>query len=57
DALELIDAAGYRSRGWKTGRGRIGALAAVGAWAAFDDWTVERIAYREPARWGTEREV
>lgn len=57
DALEHIEAAGYRSRGWKTGRGRLGALAAVGAWATFDDWTVERIAYREPDRWGTAREV
>ncbi len=57
DALAVAGAAGYRSRGWKTGRGRIGALAAVGAWAAFDDWTVERIAYRERGRWGTPREV
>ncbi|MEZ3163536.1 tRNA(Ile)(2)-agmatinylcytidine synthase [Halorubrum sp. RMP-47] len=39
------------------GRGRIGALAAVGAPAAFDDWTVERIAYRELNRCGTHREV
>jgi tRNA(Ile2)-agmatinylcytidine synthase len=39
------------------GRGRIGALAAVGAPAAFDDWTFERIAYRELDRCGTAREV
>ncbi|TKX53456.1 DUF1743 domain-containing protein [Halorubrum sp. SP3] len=39
------------------GRGRIGALAAVGAPAAFDDWTFERIAYRELDRCGTPREV
>jgi len=39
------------------GRGRIGALAAVGAPAAFDDWTVERIAYRELNRCGTQRTV
>ncbi|QWC19352.1 tRNA(Ile)(2)-agmatinylcytidine synthase [Halorubrum sp. 2020YC2] len=39
------------------GRGRIGALAAVGATAAFDDWTFERIAYRELDRCGTPREV
>jgi tRNA(Ile2)-agmatinylcytidine synthase len=57
DALEAIEAAGYRSRGWKAGRGRIGALAAVGAWQALDDWTVEHIAYRDPERWGTPREV
>ncbi|WP_128476805.1 tRNA(Ile)(2)-agmatinylcytidine synthase [Halorussus pelagicus] len=35
DAEELIETAGYRSAGWKVGRGKIGALAAVGAWAAF----------------------
>jgi tRNA(Ile2)-agmatinylcytidine synthase len=39
------------------GRGRIGALAAVGAPAAFDDWTFERISYRERNRCGTPREV
>jgi tRNA(Ile2)-agmatinylcytidine synthase len=39
------------------GRGRIGALAAVGAPAAFDDWTFERISYRELDRCGTPREV
>ncbi|MFB6227769.1 MAG: DUF1743 domain-containing protein [Halobacteriales archaeon] len=57
DALELIDAHGYRAEGWKTGRGRIGALAAVGAWRALEDWTYEHIAYREPRRRGTPREV
>ncbi|WP_424014036.1 TiaS agmantine-binding domain-containing protein [Halorubrum xinjiangense] len=39
------------------GRGRIGALAAVGAPAAFDDWTFERISYRKLDRCGTPREV
>ncbi|ELZ58611.1 MULTISPECIES: tRNA(Ile)(2)-agmatinylcytidine synthase [Halorubrum] len=39
------------------GRGRVGALAAVGAPAAFDDWTVERISYRELDRCGTPRDV
>ena len=57
DALATIDAHGYREAGWKTGRGRIGALAAVGAARALDDWTYEYIAYREPGRWGTPREV
>lgn len=56
DAQALIDANGYRAAWWKTGRGRIGALAAVGAWAAFDEWTYEYIAYRVPDRWGTPRE-
>ncbi|WP_096394019.1 tRNA(Ile)(2)-agmatinylcytidine synthase [Halorubrum trapanicum] len=39
------------------GRGRIGALAAVGAPAAFDDWTFERISYRELDRCGTPRDI
>ena len=39
------------------GRGRIGALAAVGAPLAFDEWTVERISYRELDRCGTPRDV
>ncbi|UPV75786.1 tRNA(Ile)(2)-agmatinylcytidine synthase [Halorussus limi] len=59
DAEEAIEAADYRSAGWKVGRGRIGALAAVGAWAAFEggDWTYECISYRDPERVGTPREV
>jgi len=57
DALALIETHGYRAEGWKTGRGRIGALAAAGAWPAFGDWTYEHIAYREPDRWGTPRDV
>ncbi len=56
-AKSLIREAGFRSAGWKGGRGKIGALAAVGAGEAFDEWTVEYIAYREPDRWGTPREV
>ncbi|QLD88949.1 DUF1743 domain-containing protein [Natronomonas salina] len=56
-AATLVSEVGYRSRGWKNGRGVIGALAAVGAWRAFDDWTAEYITYREPDRWGTERDV
>ncbi|MFW5956846.1 MAG: TiaS agmantine-binding domain-containing protein [Natronomonas sp.] len=57
DAMELLEAEGFRHRGWKNGRGLIGALAAVGAWRAFDEWTWEHIAYRRPDRWGTDREV
>jgi tRNA(Ile2)-agmatinylcytidine synthase len=57
DALGLIDAHDYRAEGWKTGRGRIGALAAVGAWRALEDWTYEHITYREPTRRGTPRDV
>ena len=54
EAVALLDRLGYRHDG---GRGRIGALAAVGAGRAFDDWTYERIAYRELERCGTPREV
>jgi len=63
DALALVDAHGYRSAGWKAGRGRIGALAAVGASRALSDpafspdRTYELITYREPERWGTPRSV
>jgi len=57
DAERLIAAEGYESAGWKNARGQIGALAAVGAWAAFDEWTYELLSYRERERWGTTREV
>ncbi|GAB6860596.1 DUF1743 domain-containing protein [Haloplanus litoreus] len=57
EALELIDELDYRHRGWDGGRGRIGALAAVGAGRAFADWTYEHVAYRELDRCGTPREV
>jgi tRNA(Ile2)-agmatinylcytidine synthase len=57
DALALVDEHGYRQRGWKGGWGRVGALAAVGAWAAFDDWTHEHISYRAFERCGTPRAV
>ena len=53
-AEELIEDAGFESRARGIGRGRIGALAAVGAWAAFDEWTYECISYRERDRWGTD---
>ena len=62
-AIEIADAAGYVHRGWAgagcdvTGRGRIGALAAVGAWDAVEEWTYEQIAYREFDRCGTPRTV
>ena len=57
DATAVLERHGYRTGGVGNGRGRIGALAAVGAWRAFDDWTYECISYREPGRWGTPREV
>lgn len=39
------------------GRGRIGCLAAIGAWKEFDDWTYENITYRFPEPRGTERDI
>ncbi|WP_276251996.1 tRNA(Ile)(2)-agmatinylcytidine synthase [Haloarcula rara] len=56
-ATLLADTAGFARLQRGNGRGLVGALAAVGAWAALDDWTYEHIAYREPDRWGTERDV
>ncbi len=56
-AVDLADRAGYRTVARGNGRGRVGALAAVGARRAFDEWTYERIAYRERGRWGTPRSV
>ncbi len=57
DAVSLADSTGYRHWGRGNGRGRIGALAAIGAWEALEDWTYETIAYREESRWGTPRAV
>jgi tRNA(Ile2)-agmatinylcytidine synthase len=56
-ARTLAGEAGYETVSVGNGRGVIGALAAVGAWRALDDWTHECIAYRERDRWGTERSV
>ncbi|WP_267163660.1 tRNA(Ile)(2)-agmatinylcytidine synthase [Halovenus salina] len=56
-ARKLADDAGFAVAVEGNGRGVIGALAAVGAWTAFEEWTYECISYREPPRWGTEREV
>jgi len=57
DARALAADCGFEAATWGDGRGLVGALAAVGAWAAFDDWTAEHIAYRDRDRWGTERAV
>jgi len=58
-AVTRARAAGYHLDCWGSGRGVIGALAAVGAWAGRSDrdWTVEHIAYRTPDRRGTPRTV
>lgn len=55
EALRALDAAGARYRGYGNGRGLIGATAAAAA--EFPDHTYELLVYREPARWGTPREV
>lgn len=54
EALEASEGCG-RVRGYKNGRGRIGALAAS-SWRPRDR-TYEILAYRERTRWGTMREV
>jgi len=56
-ARALATDAGFETVTAGNGRGLIGALAAVGAWRAFDEWTHECISYRERERWGTERDV
>ena len=71
-ALSLLSETGYDAVGWGdgrrvvdddpggdelVGRGRVGALAAVGAWRASSEWTYERIDYRKFERCGTPREV
>lgn len=57
EAEELIENNGFLSRYLGNGRGRIGCVAAIGAWNSLDDWTYERIAYRYPEPRGTERQV
>jgi len=54
DALDAAKGCG-RVRGYKEGRGRIGALAAL-SWRPRDR-TYEVLAYRERSRWGTRREI
>ncbi len=56
-ARRVADQAGFETITGGNGRGLIGALAAVGAWRAVETWTYECISYREPDRWGTERQV
>ena len=55
DARSFLDEEGIWYRGFKKGRGLIGALAAVGA--DLPDFTYELIAYRERRRWGTPRSI
>jgi tRNA(Ile2)-agmatinylcytidine synthase len=55
EAEEIIERCGLWSRSFKNRRGLIGALAAMGA--EFPDETYELLAYRDPGRWGTDREI
>jgi len=55
EARELLEAEGAWYRGFKNGRGLIGALAAVGA--DLPDFTYELIVYRQRPRWGSHREI
>jgi len=55
EARKLLDEEGVWYRGFKKGRGLIGALAAVGA--DLPDFTYELIAYREKQRWGRPRRI
>jgi len=57
EARRLCEAAGFRRRTRGNGRGVVGALAATGAWRAFESWTYEALSYRERERWGTPRQV
>jgi tRNA(Ile2)-agmatinylcytidine synthase len=54
-AVALLDTAGARYKGWKNRRGLIGATAAVAS--SLPDRTSEILVYREPARFGTPRDV
>jgi tRNA(Ile2)-agmatinylcytidine synthase len=56
DAKKILDAEDIWHRGFKNGRGLIGALAAIGA-GLEEDHTYELIAYRERCRWGTRRYI
>lgn len=53
EARDLLVQEGVWHRGFKKGRGLIGALASIGA--TLPDCTYELIAYRERQRWGTPR--
>ncbi len=58
-AKSLIEKFEIPSKGFKNGRGLIGALAACGAMLNPEDWdyTFEYLAYRQKERWGTSRKI
>jgi tRNA(Ile2)-agmatinylcytidine synthase len=55
EAIDLLESAGARYRGYKNKRGLIGATAAVAS--ILSDSTSEILVYRNPEQWGTPREV
>jgi len=58
DARSLIGKYGIKHKGFKNGRGLIGALAACGSvLCGLSDHTYELIAYRQPGNFGTPREI
>jgi len=56
DTKILLKSLGAFYKGYKNGRGLIGATASI-AWSPIRDKTYELIAYREEEKWGTERFV
>jgi tRNA(Ile2)-agmatinylcytidine synthase len=58
-AKSLISNFGISSKGFKNGRGLIGALAACGAMLNPEEWdpTFEHLAYRQKSKWGTPRKT
>jgi tRNA(Ile2)-agmatinylcytidine synthase len=59
EAKNLISKFSIPSKGFKNGRGLIGALAACGAMLNSEKWdhTFEYLAYRQKKKWGTLREI
>ncbi|VVB93637.1 tRNA(Ile2) 2-agmatinylcytidine synthetase TiaS [uncultured archaeon] len=58
ETVEILRRHNISHKGFKNGRGLIGALAASGfALCGLPDFTYELIAYREKERWGTLREI
>jgi len=55
EAVAVLDAAGAKYRGWKGGRGLIGATAAIAS--DLPDSTWELLVYQVPGRWGSRREI
>lgn len=55
EAIQVLESAGARYKGYKNKRGLIGATAAIAS--ELPDRTSEILVYRQPERWGLPREV